>query len=145
MAADGWLVRGTSRARAGLDAIAAAGIEPALADPDRVGSVLDLIADVTVVVWALGSAGGSDEVAEALHGPRLERLLEHLVDTPVRGFVYEGAGSAPDEALARGAGLVRAAAGRWRIPAAVVNADPEGHDGWARAMADAARDVLRQP
>jgi hypothetical protein len=145
LAAEGWLLRGTSRSQAGLDAIAAAGIEPALADPDRVGSVLDLVADVTVVVWALGSAGGPGELVKALHGPRLERLLERLVDTPVRGFVYEGAGSAPEEALAEGTTVVRAAGGRWRIPVAVVHADPEEHDGWARAMADAARELLTQP
>lgn len=107
--------------------------------------MLELIADVSVVVWALGSANGPDDLVEALHGPRLERLLERLVDTPVRGFVYEGAGSAPDEAVDEGAALVRAAGGRWRIPVAVVGADPEEHGDWARAMADAARDVLTPP
>ncbi len=39
----------------------------------------------------LGSAaGGSEEELAAIHGPRLERLMEHLVETPVRGVVYEG-------------------------------------------------------
>ena len=91
----GWQVRGTS-ARAGLEAIEAAGLEAAVADPDRPGTVLELCGDVTVVVWLLGSARGEPELIAAIHGPRLERLLEKLVDSPVRGFVYEAAG--PGEA-----------------------------------------------
>ena len=43
-------------------------------------------------------------------------LCEKLVDTPVRGLVYEGAGSLPDEVLAGGAEIVRRAAATWNIP-----------------------------
>jgi hypothetical protein len=50
----------------------------------------------------MGSAMGGPETVGALHGPRLERVLEKLVDTPVRGFVYEAAGSVPPEHLERG-------------------------------------------
>ena len=89
LAARGWQVRGTSRSDAGLEAIDHAGLEPALADPERPGTVLDLVGDVAVVVWMLGSADGGREELAAIHGPRLERLLEKLVDTPVRGFAYE--------------------------------------------------------
>src|SRR5829696_2656634 len=96
---DGWAVRGTSRREEGLGAIEAAGIEPALADPDRPGTLLDLVADVAVVAYLLGSAAGEPEAVAAIHGPRLERLLEHLVDTPVRGFVYEAAGSLDGDLL----------------------------------------------
>ncbi len=138
----GWQVRGTSRSPAGLEAITAAGIEAAEADPDRAGTVLDLVDDVAVVVWALGSATGSREQVGASHGPRLERVLERLVDTPVRGFVYEKAGSAPGEALAAGAGLVAAAGERWRIPVAVVDTPPEPYEAWVRDACAAARGVL---
>ena len=51
-------MRGTSRREEGLAAIEAAGIEPALADPDRVGTVLELVGDVAVVFHLLGSADG---------------------------------------------------------------------------------------
>ena len=120
-------MRGTSRGEEGLAAIEAAGIEPALADPDRPGTVLDLVGDVAVVVWLLGSAGGrARRRVAAIHGPRLERLLEKLVDTPVRGFVYEAAGSVDPEVLAARRGeRSSAAAATWRIPVAVVEADPE--------------------
>lgn len=122
--AEGWQVRGTSRCEQGLAAIEAAGIEPALADPAAPGTVLELVGDVAAVYWWLGSASGSAGELEAIHGPRLERLLERLVETPVRRFVYEGAGSVDDAILERGAALVRAAEERWRIPVEVeLNSD----------------------
>ncbi len=111
--AEGWAVRGTSRREEGLGPIEAAGIEPALADPDRPGTILELVGDVAVLVLLLGRAVGSDEELAAIHGPRLERLMEHLVDTPVRGVVYEG--------TAGGGEIVDDASRTWRIPVAVVS------------------------
>ncbi|HVD38262.1 MAG TPA: hypothetical protein VNC15_05480 [Solirubrobacterales bacterium] len=110
--ADGWAVRGTSRREEGLEAIEAAGIESALADPDRPQTILELVGDVAVLLLLLGNAGGSAEELAAIHGPRLERLLEHLVETPVRGVVYEGTGG--------GGQLVRAAGRTWQIPVHVL-------------------------
>lgn len=122
--ADGWQVRGTSRREQGLAAIEAAGIEPALADPARPGTVLDLVGDVAAVHWLLGSATGQPEEVEAIHGSRLERLLERLVETPVRRFFYEATGSVDGAVLERGASLVRAAEERWRIPVEIeLNSD----------------------
>lgn len=120
---EGWAVRGTSRSDEGLAAIEAAGIAAALADPAEPGTVLDLVGDVAVVYWLLGSAEGSAENLEAIHGPRLERLLERLVETPVRRFVYEASGSVEAEILEGGSAIVRAAGERWRIPITV--AGPE--------------------
>jgi uncharacterized protein YbjT (DUF2867 family) len=133
---EGWAVRGTSRREEGLAAIEAVGIEPALADPDRPGTILELVGDVAVLVLLLGNARGTDEELAAIHGPRLERLLEHLVDTPVRGVVYEG--------TAAGGEIVRAAGRTWRIPVRVIAAKPSqpayiaGGDG----LAGEARAVL---
>ncbi len=117
--AEGWQVRGTSRREEGRAAIEAAGIEPALADPEQPGTILDLVGDVALVCWLLGSATGPVENLEAIHGARLERLLERLVETPVRRFVYEAEGSVDREILERGSSIVRAAAERWRIPVTV--------------------------
>lgn len=111
-----WAVRGTSRRAEGLAAIEEAGIEAALADPAQPGTLLDLVGDVAVVHWLLGSATGSEEDLAAIHGPRLERFLERLVETPVRRFIYEASGSVDPELLERGADLVRAAGERWHIP-----------------------------
>jgi uncharacterized protein YbjT (DUF2867 family) len=110
---EGWAVRGTSRREEGLAPIEAAGIEAALADPDRPGTILELVEDVTVLVLLLGGATGTEDELAAIHGPRLERLLEHLVETPVRGVVYEGTEA--------GAEIVRAAERTWRIPARTIS------------------------
>jgi len=110
---EGWAVRGTSRREDGLAAIEAAGIEPALAEPGRPGTILELVNDVAVLVLLLGRAEGSEEELADIHGPRLERLMEHLVETPVRGVLYEGTEA--------GAEVVRAAAQTWRIPVAVLS------------------------
>jgi uncharacterized protein YbjT (DUF2867 family) len=106
LAAAGHAVRGTTRDPARTAAIAAAGAEPYVGDPDRIGSLMDALAGVTVVCWLTGTL----PVPE-LHGGRLRMLLSKLVDTPVRGVVYEG------EA---GAAIARDAADRWRIPVEVV-------------------------
>jgi uncharacterized protein YbjT (DUF2867 family) len=130
----GWAVRGTSRREEGLMQIEAAGIEPALADPERPGTVLDLVVDVTVVHWLLGSAAGEPDAVEEIHGPRLERVLERLVETGVRGFVYEAAGSVEPSHLEQGEAVVRTAADTWRIPAEAVGTDPSDPAEWAEEM-----------
>jgi nucleoside-diphosphate-sugar epimerase len=135
--AAGWQVRGSTRSPDLVGEIEAAGIEAAVADPDRAASVLDLIEDVSVVCWLLGSALGEPDAIAAIHGPRLERVMEELVDTPVRGFVYEAAGSVQRHHLKRGTEIVRRAADTWRIPVAVVDADPGDAAAWADAAEDA--------
>jgi hypothetical protein len=140
LASEDWQVRGTSRGN-GLAAIDAAGLEGAQADPDRPGTVLDLCGDVGVVVWLLGSAVGERELLEAIHGPRLERLLEKLVDSPVRGFAYEADGSVPSELLAGGRRIAERAAGTWRIPVGMIDGD-RSQAGWAKRASASVAGVL---
>ncbi len=140
--AEGWAVRGTSRSGQGLGAIEAAGIEPALADPDRVGTVVELVGDVGIAVLLLGSAEGDPEALAELHGSRLERLMEHLVDTPVRGVVYEAAGTVDPALLESGSEIVRTASSTWRIPIELVDADPADQDAWLGAMESAVTGLL---
>jgi hypothetical protein len=135
-------MRGTTRDPQNSDVILEAGLEAVVADPDRVGTVLEHVGDVTILFWLMGSAAGEPEAVAALHGPRLERLLEELVDTPVRGVVYEAAGSVPAERLAEGAGIVTAASERWRIPAEVVDADPGDWEGWVEEMLAATQRLI---
>ena len=127
-------VRGTSRTPEGLDAIEAVGIEPAEADPDRPGTVLDLCGDVAVVAWLLGSASGQPESISAIHGPRLERLLEKLVESPVRGFAYEAGGSVGPDPLTEGREIVERAGRTWRIPIAFLELARD-EPGWATRSA----------
>jgi nucleoside-diphosphate-sugar epimerase len=133
-----WQVRGTTRDPGNTDEILAAGLEAAVADPDRVATVLEHVGDVTLVFWLLGSAAGEPELLDALHGPRLERMLEEVVDTPVRGVVYESSGGLSPARLEHGAAIVRVASERWRIPVEIVDADPGDWEAWLEAMLDAA-------
>jgi len=123
-------IRGTTRSSERLVELETAGIEGVVADPDRLATLVPVLGGVTVVCWLMGSAADSPEV----HGDRLRTLMEHLVDTPVRGFVYEAAGSVDAAVLERGAQIVREASEIWRIPVEVVSADPAAHEAWLEAM-----------
>ena len=109
---------------------------------DRAASILDHVGDVTLVFWLLGSALGEPEGIAAIHGPRLERLMQKLVDTPVRGFVYEAAGRVQRRHLERGTEIVREAAERWRIPVQVVTEDPGDWEAWTEAMLTATERLI---
>ena len=126
-------IRGTTRSPERAAELEAHGIEGAVADPDRLATLVPLLGGVTVVCWLMGGAVDSPGV----HGDRLQTLMEHLVDTPVRGFVYEAAGTVDAELLERGAQIVRTASETWRMPAEVVTADPAEHDAWLVAMTEA--------
>jgi uncharacterized protein YbjT (DUF2867 family) len=106
--AAGHAVRGTTRDPARAEAIAAAGAEPYVGDPDRIGTLMGALSGVTVLCWLFGGVPDAD-----LHGGRLRMLFEKLVDTPVRGVVYE-------PALPAGERIARDAAQRWQIPVEIV-------------------------
>lgn len=131
-------VRGTTRDLARVAELEAGGIEGAVADPDRLATLVPALSGVTVVCWLMGTAADSPEV----HGARLQTLMGHLVDTPVRGLVYEAAGSVDPELLGRGAEIVRTASQTWHIPTEIVTTDPTDHDAWLAAMEDAVDRVL---
>ncbi len=132
----GWVVRGTSRTRAGAAAIEEAGIEAAVADPDRIVTVLDAIEGVSLIYWLFGTVPDAD-----LHGPRLERLLEEIVDTPVRALVYELNAELDPAAATAAFEALRSANERWRIPFEVVAAE-YGSDEWLAGMVAAARELV---
>jgi uncharacterized protein YbjT (DUF2867 family) len=140
--AAGHAVRGTTRDPGRTAAIAAAGAEPYVGDPDRVGTLMDALGGVTIVCWLMGSATGTPEAVAALHDGRLRMLWEKLVDTPVRGVVIEGAGTAPTADLERGRAVARVAHETWRIPLEVVEADPAEHERWRAAAGDAIARLL---
>ena len=73
----GHLVRGTSLTETQLPAIDSAGAEGVVADPSRLGTLLPHLQGVSAVCWLAGDS------------PRLEPLVETLVDTHARGLVCE--------------------------------------------------------
>jgi uncharacterized protein YbjT (DUF2867 family) len=128
LVAAGHAVRGTTRSAARVEAIAAAGAEPYVGDPDRIATLMGALTSVTIVCWLLGSAEG--ERAAELHAGRLRMLCEKLVDTPVRGVVYEAAGTLGPDVLAGGIELARHAHETWQIPLAVLDTDPAECRRW---------------
>ena len=105
--AAGHAVRGTTRSPAHAAAIAEAGAEPYVGDPDRIATLMEALHGVAIVCWLMGFV----DVPE-LHAGRLRMMFEKLVDTHVRGVVYEGT---PD-----GEALARRCAETWQIPLAVL-------------------------
>jgi nucleoside-diphosphate-sugar epimerase len=143
LAAD-WQVRGSTRSEAAASAIERVGIEAAIADPDSLATILDQLDGVTLIYWLMGSASGERDAIQALHSSRLETLFAKFVDTPVRGFVYEGGGSVDRGLLREGARLAREAHERWRIPVEITSSPPAEWDRWLEEMVAAAERLLQR-
>jgi hypothetical protein len=142
LVADGHAVRAVTRTEAGRAAVEAAGAECWIGTPDVVGTLRYALENVTVLVWALGTAAGAPEAVAPLHGSRLRMMLEKTTDTTVRGVVYETAGSVDPEALATGAAEVRRANELNEIPYALLDADPSDSAAWATAARAAVDGLL---
>ncbi|MBV9197015.1 MAG: hypothetical protein JO168_23000 [Solirubrobacterales bacterium] len=140
----GHAVRGTTRDPAGRAAIEATGAEAVLADPDRVVTLTPALEHVAVSYILFASARtrpGAPELT-ALHGTRLQMLLTRMLDTTVRGIIYEARGSVDGGVLARGAARVRAFCEDSRIPYVLLDADPAKPGAWVQEAAGAAERVL---
>ena len=90
----GHAVRGTTRDPAAAPRLEAAGAEAFVGDPDRVGDPgrpRSRMSAWPACCWA--RRPGPPEQLRALHGTRLDMLLERMLDTTVRGVVYERSGT----------------------------------------------------
>ena len=143
MVANGHAVRITTRTEAGRAAIEAMGAECWIGTPERLGTLRAALESVTIVCWLLGTVTGDEDEVRALHSSRLEFFLGQVIDTTVRGFVYEAAsgGAVPADVLAGGERIVQRIAERNEIPMAFLRADIADADAW-QTEARAAVDVL---
>ncbi len=140
--AEGHLVRGTSRNKENLKAASAAGIESVDADPARLAQVMQHIEGVTVVVWLMGAMRGDQESISLLHDAVLAHLLEKLVDTQVRGFIYESGDSTDAQMFEKGREHVMRANRTWRIPVAFIDRSPDDHALWLASALAAVKTLL---
>jgi hypothetical protein len=136
-------VRAVTRSEARRAAIEAAGAECWIGDPDVVGTLRYALENVTIVVWALGTATGTPEGVAALHGPRLQMMLSKVVDTTVRGVIYEAAGTIEPQAFATGIAELERMGALNEIPHTAVDADPTDQGTWVVAMRGAIDRLLR--
>ena len=140
--ARGHTVRGTTRDRGRAGELEAAGVEPFVSDPDRVATIARAFDHVAVACVLLGSASGSAQQLQALHGTRLEMLLTRMIDTTARGLVYESVGSVEPAVLEAGATRVRESCERSLIPYVLLDADPGALAQWLSAACAAVEQVL---
>jgi hypothetical protein len=113
-----------------------------LGDPDRVATLAPVLEHVGVALLLLGSATGEAAKLEALHGSRLEMLLSRMLDSTVRGIVYEAAGTVDGEVLRGGAERVRLFCEDSMIPYVLLDADPADYRSWVRAAGEAVERLL---
>lgn len=144
LAADGHAIRVVTRSEANRAAIEAAGGECWIGDPDRIGTLRYALDNVTLLLWLLGTASGTEEQVAALHGSRLHMMLERTTDTTVRGVVYETGGTLPEAVVASGIAEIEEANRMNEIPYALLEADPADREAWLRA-AHAAIETLLGP
>jgi uncharacterized protein YbjT (DUF2867 family) len=143
---EGHAVRITTRTEAGRAAIEAAGAECWVGTPDRLASLRGALENVTIACWLLAGALGSEAEIGALHGSRLEYFLTEVIDTTVRGFLYEtAAAGAPAQARAGGERIVRSLGERNAIPVACLTADPHEPENWLAQALGAVGSLLSPP
>lgn len=127
--------------RAGRSEAAAAALEAAGyavrtvdADPTLPGDVFAELENVAVVAWLRGAG---DAPHAQVNGEQLETVLLKVVDTGVRGFVFERA--APGEVNPH----VEHARITWHIPIAEIDqADPAGGEAWLASVVAAVNQSL---
>jgi hypothetical protein len=138
----GHAVRGTTRQTERVRDIEAAGADPSLADPDRLGTLVGALDHVSVALILLGSARGGERTLEELHGPRLQALLTKMVDSTIHGVVYEASGTVDPDLLEAGRAATVAFGERARARVALLEADPTDPDGWLEAALSSVEAVL---
>jgi nucleoside-diphosphate-sugar epimerase len=89
MGAEGHAVRIVTRSDRRRAEIESTGAECFLGDPNRLATLRMAVEHVTVVCWLLATASGERESLRQLHRSRLEQFLHSLIDSGVRGFLYE--------------------------------------------------------
>jgi len=99
--------------------------------PERLATLRGALDGVGIACWLLAGAQGPEQELHELHTRRLEFFLTQMIDTTVRGFVYEASGSTPAAAaLAEGEEIARRMCERNVIPLAVL--DDGDEEVWQR-------------
>jgi len=140
----GWLtghghaVRITSRSPRARAQIERVGAECWTGTPERLATLRGALDGVTVACWLLAGAE-----PEELHTVRLEFFLTQMIDTTVRGFVYEGRGTtSAAEALAEGEQIARRVCERNVIPLAVLDRTAAEGELWQQQARGAIEELL---
>jgi hypothetical protein len=143
LVSEGNAVRISTRSEAVRAAIEAAGAECWIGTPDRLATLRAALDGVTIACWLLGAVTGEEDQVRALHESRLRFFLGQLIDTTVRGFIYEAAGTTvPATVLANGERIVAEVTERNVIPREFLTADPRDAGTWVAEARTAIRGLL---
>jgi hypothetical protein len=142
MVSAGHALRVTTRTEDHREAIEATGAECWVGTPDRLGTLRSALESATVACWLLGCATGQREQVRVLSSSRLEAFVRQLIDTTVRGFIYEAAGTVPSRDLAEGERIARALGEQNSIPVVTLAADPHDLEQWLTAARSAIGSLL---
>src|SRR6476646_1479008 len=116
MADAGHAMRITTRSEERRSEIGGSGAECWLGTPERLGSLRAALDGVTVACWMLVRATGPPAEVRSLHGSRLELFLRYVIDTTVRGFVYDASpGVLGEPLLEEGAEVTRSLTAQYAI------------------------------
>jgi hypothetical protein len=145
----GWLtgqghaVRITTRSADTREEIERVGAECWPGTPERLATLRGALDGVGIACWLLGGAEGEEQQLQELHTLRLEFFLTQMIDTTVRGFVYEAHGSTPAAAaLAEGEQIARRMCERNAIPLAVLGGEDGEEPAWQQRARAAIEDLL---
>lgn len=138
----GHVARVVTRSEGRAAQIEGLGAERWVGDLNRLATILGALEGVTIACWLFGAAQGSRRELQALHGALLEAFLREAVDTTMRGFVYEAAGSVPRELLAAGAELAAKLAQDNAIPLRAIDAEPGEREAWREQALAAVGSIL---
>jgi hypothetical protein len=128
----GHAVRVTTRRPEHRDGIDRAGGECWIGDPNRLATLRQALDNVTVACWFLATATGPEEQIHELHTSRLKFFLSQVIDTTVRGVLYETAAvSAANQTAAAGTDIARTMSSRNAIPLRLIQTAPTDQDAWA--------------
>ncbi len=142
LAEEGHAARIVTRREGRRTEIERAGAECWIGDPDRLATLRGALEGVTIACWFLGSAQGAQEQLQELHGSRLRSFIAQAIDTTMRGFVYEGAGSVGAAILGAGEQIAVQACSYNEIPLAVLRTDP-AQSGWQQEARYAVSNLLK--
>ena len=156
----GHALRISTRSEQGRAAIEATGAECWVGTPERLATLRGVLDGVAIACWMLARAEGPERDLLELHNERLQFFLTQLIDTTVRGFVYErgdgrqlaherGEGdrrrderATPAAVLAAGEQSARRLTERNKIPLALLCADASERSAWLAAAHDSIARLL---
>ncbi|HEV2982689.1 MAG TPA: hypothetical protein VGX51_14765 [Solirubrobacteraceae bacterium] len=139
----GHAVRVTTRSETRRTEIERTGAECWVGTPARLSTLRGALDGVTVACWMLARVSGEREELRALHGSRLESFVRQVIDTTVRGFIYDASPHALERQLLQaGSQIVESMAGFNAIPARVIVSVRDDDGSWIASAYTAVEELL---